>query len=137
MRKLLVLAGILWASPWTAFGLLLGGLTLAGGGTARRRGRALEFSGRFVGWFLRTFTRVPGAEAVTFGHVVLGRDVQSLDACRAHETVHVHQYERWGPLFVPAYVYYWVRLRLAGRDSYWDNPFEQAARRESGEEQSS
>jgi hypothetical protein len=46
--------------------------------------------------------------------------------------VHVRQYERWGPLFVPAYLVSSLVLWLRGRDPYWDNPFEVEARRLGG-----
>jgi hypothetical protein len=45
-----------------------------------------------------------GALAITFGHVVLARDEAALTLTRMHERVHVRQYERWGPAFIPAYV---------------------------------
>jgi hypothetical protein len=41
---------------------------------------------------------------MTFGHVVVGASAKALDDTRTHERVHIRQYERWGPLFVPAYV---------------------------------
>lgn len=48
----------------------------------------------------------------------------ALDAARRHEQVHVRQYQRWGPLFLPAYLlssgYQWLR----GRYPCLDNRFE-------------
>jgi len=126
-RPVLTVLAILWASPWTLFGLLNGGLALATGGHVERRGRTLEFWGGWATFFLKTFPLVRGASAVTFGHTILGRDRDVLDACRRHESVHVRQYERWGPLFVPAYVGCWLFLWLAGRNPYFDNPFEREA----------
>ena len=35
---------------------------------------------------------------------VLGIDEFWLNETRAHERVHVRQYEHWGPLFIPAYL---------------------------------
>ncbi len=118
---------MIWASPWTVFGAAIGLLGLASGGSVRKVGRTLEFCGGGVSWFLRVFPLVSGASAVTFGHVILGRDAASLRRCRSHERVHVRQYEQWGPLFVPAYLYHWVRLWLLRRDPYRDNPFERQA----------
>lgn len=64
---------------------------------------------------------------MTIGHVILGQDLFCLDACRDHEMVHVRQYERWGPLFLPAYgigsLWAWCR----GKHPYYDNPFEREA----------
>ena len=64
---------------------------------------------------------------MTLGHTVLGRTAWDLDLCRDHEMIHVRQYERWGPAFLPAYLgcsaYLWIR----GRNFYHDNPFEREA----------
>ena len=64
---------------------------------------------------------------MTLGHTVLGLDETSLDIAQPHELVHVRQYERWGLLFIPAYLSCWLALRLAGKDGYRDNPFEREA----------
>lgn len=65
--------------------------------------------------------------AITFGHVVLC--VDKADArLLAHELVHVRQYERWGPFFVPAYLIASARARARGGRAYADNSFELAAR---------
>jgi hypothetical protein len=70
-----------------------------------------------------------GAAAITFGHVVLGRDRRALEATRAHERVHVRQYETWGPAFIPAYVLASAWALARGGDAYERNRFERAARR--------
>lgn len=72
-----------------------------------------------------------GADAITLGHVVLGRDARALDMTRAHERVHVRQYEAWGPLFIPAYLLAGVCALVRGRHPYFDNRFEKEARRRS------
>ena len=72
----------------------------------------------------RASCRWRGAAAVTFGHVVVGRDQWALASCRAQERVHVRQYECWGPFFIPAYVAASVWAILRRRDPYFDNPFE-------------
>jgi len=130
MRTLLGVLAIVWALPWTLFGLCVGGLGLLSGAQARRAGRVLEFWGGGVATFLRVFPLVEGASAVTFGHTVLARSREALDACRQHELVHVRQYERWGPLFVPVYLLSWAWLWCTRRDPYLDNPFERQARQE-------
>ena len=61
---------------------------------------------------------------MTLGHVVIGRDQQSLDVSRKHERAHVRQCERWGPLFIPAYLGCSLVLLLCRRDAYHENPFE-------------
>lgn len=127
MNPLLLGLAIAWAAPWSLCGMLVGLAGLLTGGGMQRRGRVLEFHGGFVDWFLRTAPLVKNASAVTFGHVVLGRTRELLDATRAHEFVHVRQYERWGPLFVPAYLFHWCLLWMRGKHPYWDNPFERQA----------
>ena len=113
----------LWPAPWSLLGLLLGSAMLAGSGRVRRVQGALEFSGGAL-------ARLPGATtAITFGHVILGRSAVGLDTLRAHEQVHVRQYERWGPFFVPAYLAESVWQWLRGRQAYRDNRFERQARR--------
>jgi hypothetical protein len=64
---------------------------------------------------------------MTLGHVVLARTRYLQDRCRSHERVHVEQYERWGPLFLPAYLFFSLRAWFNGKDAYRDNPFEQDA----------
>ena len=70
-----------------------------------------------------------GADGDDLGHVVLGSTQAALDISREHERVHVRQYERWGPFFVPAYLLCSLRCYLAGKDYYRDNPFEREAYR--------
>jgi hypothetical protein len=73
---------------------------------------------RKLGWRYR---------AITFGHVVLCVD-RADDQLIAHELVHVRQYERWGPLFVPAYIAASGAAKARGGRAYADNHFEMAAR---------
>lgn len=113
---------IAWAAPWSALGLLLSlsfrtrsftrGVVLAEGATWPRK----------LGWRYR---------AVTFGHVVLCVD-DADDDLMTHELVHVRQYERWGPLFVPVYLLASAIARLRGGRAYADNHFELAARSSGG-----
>ncbi len=123
---------ILWASPWSLVGTLIGVCGLAAGGRVRRRGRVIEFYGSAVRWFFRRLPRGEFAAAMTLGHVILGVTDTALDICRDHEMVHVRQYERWGPLFIPSYLLCSLILWIAGKDAYRDNPFERAAYDETG-----
>ncbi len=107
----------LWAGPWTLVGLLfapfirsrrvVAGVVLCEGARWPRR----------LGWRYR---------AITFGHVVLGTEPLD-DTTLTHELVHVAQYERWGVLFVPAYLLAALFQVVRGRHHYRDNPFETAA----------
>ncbi len=119
----------LWALPTTALGLVCLVLGAAYGriGTQVVDG-VLELHGGLIEAFLRKGTLLPGgASAMTLGHVVLGRDREALQLTRDHERIHVRQCERWGPLFVPAYLFASLLLSLRGRDGYMDNPFEREA----------
>jgi hypothetical protein len=123
-----------WTFPTTAVGLLamtLGAVTSTRvGGRTRQRvvGGVLEVHGGLVTWLLTHCTLLEGgASAMTLGHVVLGRDEQLLDLTRDHERVHVRQCERWGPLFLPAYLLASVIIYLRGGRAYRDNPFEREA----------
>jgi hypothetical protein len=127
MRRPLLMQMLLhtWASPGTLIGVTVGLLGVCTGGKARRVHHTLEFHGGFVTWALRN-TPVE-AMAMTLGHVVIGRSPAALDITREHEWVHVRQYERWGPLFIPAYLGWSLALWLARRDAYLENPFEREA----------
>lgn len=127
MHSIIILLRYLWASPATLLGLFIGAMGLCTRGGIRRRGRIIEFWGGFVTYLLRRMPITGGAGAMTFGHVVLGRDPTSLDYSREHELVHVRQYERWGPLFIPAYLACSTVLWCRGRNAYYDNPFEREA----------
>lgn len=120
-------AKLLWASTWSIWGLGVGAVGLLTGGGVRRRGRILEFWGGILPLFLKYFPFVAGSPVATFGHVVLGRCERYLDACRPHQLIHVQQYERWGPLFVPTYLTLWFVLWCCGKRPYYDNPFEREA----------
>jgi len=124
---LLRLFAMLWASPYTLLGLILGVFGLCTGGRARIRGHVVEFYGGGVKWFLQ---RLPSGQftlALTLGHTILGQTDAALDISRSHEMVHVRQYERWGPLMGPAYLGCSLVLWLMRRRPYRDNPFEREA----------
>lgn len=121
------LLAIVWASPYTLLGLLLGVVGLSTGGRVQVRGRVIEFYGGSVKWLLQRFFFGEGAMAFTLGHTVLGQTDAALDIARNHEMVHVRQFERWGPLMGPAYLGCSLVLWLTGRRAYRDNPFEREA----------
>lgn len=118
-----------WAAPATALGAVLAALACAFGARASSEGGVLEVAGGALG---RRVSRLPQAlrfDAITFGHVVLARDGAALARCRAHERVHVRQYERWGVLFFVLYAASSLQQWLCGRDPYRHNRFEREARR--------
>jgi hypothetical protein len=103
----------------------VGCIGVATGGSARLGPGIIEFHGGAVAWLLERWPVEPFA--MTLGHVVLGRTAAALDLSQSHELIHVRQYERWGPLFVPAYLACSWCLWLRGKDGYRDNPFEREA----------
>ena len=119
----------LWASPWTLLGLLLGVAALVFGGRMQRRAGIIEFHGPLIARLLTHRRRGIAFSAMTLGHVVVGRSAAALDVARDHELVHVRQYERWGPLFIPAYLLCSLVIWLRGGNAYRDNPFEREAYR--------
>jgi hypothetical protein len=120
----------LWAFPITALGLSLATTIVISGGQARVVDGVLEVCGGATDFWLRRIVGLVlrgGASAMTLGHVVLARDSDLLLITRAHERVHVRQCERWGPLFIPAYVGASLWAWATGRRPYKDNFFERQA----------
>jgi hypothetical protein len=122
------LSRYIWASPNSLIGLLFLPTLLVREGGLRIVDGVLELHGSLVSWALRHCTILPGGvSAITFGHVVLGRDRESLRVTRAHERVHVRQYEQWGPAFIPAYVAASLWGLVTGAGAYHGNFFEREA----------
>ncbi|MBC5784915.1 hypothetical protein H8N03_18355 [Ramlibacter sp. USB13] len=116
-----------WAAPYTVLGLLLGGIAVMFGARWRPYHGVVEIFGGRIG---RAISRLPaslGFSAMTLGHVILAVDRSALTQLRLHEHVHVAQYERWGPLFLPAYLLSSLLQLLRGRNPYRENHFERQA----------
>jgi len=117
-----------WAFPVTALGLVVVAVSLLSRGRVRRVDGAIETWG---GWPKMALERwIPlkgGAEAVTLGHVIVGRTEASLRQYADHERIHVRQYERWGALLLPAYALASLWVWARGGDPYRDNVFEREA----------
>jgi hypothetical protein len=62
--------------------------------------------------------------ALTLGHVVLGANENILERTREHERIHVRQYERFGPFFLPLYLIATLIAWLRGKHPYRENWFE-------------
>ena len=117
----------LWALPNTVLGALLLPAALRGGTITLVNG-VIEAEGPLLSIVLRRCVPIDGgAAAITFGHIVLGRDIAALEITRAHERAHVRQCERWGPLFIPAYLAASVWAGLMGVGVYKGNFFERQA----------
>ena len=109
----------LWAGPASLVGLVVVPLALATGGVEASGGLLAPLLSRGNPWF--------PIQAITFGHVVLGVSAEILDRCRAHERVHVRQYEKWGPLFPLLYLASSAAALGRGRGLYAGNAFEREA----------
>jgi hypothetical protein len=125
-------AAYFWAGPNTLIGLALAGVMLLFSARARRVNGVVEVTGGRIGDLLASPLLGCPFRAVTLGHVILGTDDASLDCARSHEQVHVRQYERWGPAFLPAYFASSAWQLLCGRRCYLDNWFEREARDRAG-----
>jgi hypothetical protein len=130
LRAAEIACRLLWASPCSALGAVLGCAVIAAGGSARRVGRTVEIA-RYH-WAAPPGSRLARAPfaAITFGHVILGASHAELARLRPHEQVHVRQYERLGPLFLVAYPCSSLLALLRGECPYRANRFEQQAFRE-------
>lgn len=118
---------LLWALPYSLLGLLIALPACALGARLRRHDHTLECTGgRLPRWMQRLPNRHRIA-AITLGHVVLAVNSNAMQHLRAHERVHVQQYERWGPFFGPAYLLESLWQALRGRDAYRANRFEREA----------
>lgn len=125
------LFGIVWAAPLTAIGLLLALPVILFRGHAQLvRGHtvAIVVRGRVADYLLR---RHPfGAmNAMAVGHVVFADHEGLSSRVLIHELAHVRQAARWGIVFPFAYLASSAWAAIQGRDAYWHNRFEIAARK--------
>ena len=119
----------LWAAPCSAIGLVLGAVPIALGGSATCADGVLEITYRDRNAGCGRIARRLPFRGIVFGHVILAVTREELQCIRAHERIHVDQYERWGALFFLAYGASGLWQLLHGRKTYWDNAFEVQARR--------
>ena len=130
MQRLLRAVLYAWAAPASAVGLIVTLALLACGASIAVVDGVVEVAGgtRVARWLGR-HPRLAGFKAITLGHVVIGVSRPDLARCRAHERVHVRQYERWGLLFFALYLASSGWQLLCGRNPYRENHFERQARR--------
>lgn len=125
----------IWAMPYTLLGLAFVFLARLTGGTVRAHSGVLEAYGGFLKWWLQKAVLLEGgAAAQTFGHVVIAQSEQWLESTRVHERVHVRQYERLGPLFIPAYLLASLWALLRRENAYHGNHMERTAVAEAAQE---
>ncbi|MDA8106619.1 MAG: hypothetical protein M0Z71_14735 [Nitrospiraceae bacterium] len=117
-----------WALPVSCIGIVLLPFVILSGGTVVIAAGVIEAEGAIASFLLSRLH----IDAIAIGHVVFGRNRDSLIRCRNHERVHVRQYERWGPLFPFLYLLSSAAALVRGLDPYRDNRFEREAFRVSG-----
>ncbi len=117
----------MWALPNTVMGAVAAVCVLVFGGHLRFIEGAAEVYGGSVARLVTRNRRTSRFSAMTLGHVILGVSGAELDRVRAHEHVHVRQYERWGPFFLPAYGVSSLWQLSRGREGYRANGFERQA----------
>ena len=113
-----------WASPATMVGLFFAAMAICCGARPRVVEGVIEVAGGTLGAFSRWRLRLFGFEAIALGHVVIGNSHDVLARVRAHEHVHVRQYERWGVFFFPLYCGSSIWQFLRGGNPYRANHFE-------------
>jgi hypothetical protein len=124
LRLLLNSLKYAWAAPYTLLGLVVGLLGLLLRASWRTERGTLEFFGGGLGWIIARVPQPFAFSAMTLGHVIIAVDKATMRELRAHERVHVRQYERWGPMFLPAYLLSSLVQLLRGRHPYRENHFE-------------
>lgn len=123
--------GIAWAAPLTVFGLLVGlPVALARGHWQIVHGRApaILVRGPLADFLLRRHPFGP-MNAMAIGHVVIASGDGLSSRVLIHELAHVRQGAHWGILFPFAYLGSSLWALMRGKDAYWHNRFEIAARR--------
>lgn len=128
--RLLTALGIAWALPLSVFGALLALPVFLLRGKAqliKTPTVAILVRGPFADKML---SRHPfGAmTAMALGHVIIAEHQGLSTRILIHELAHVRQAERWGILFPIAYLVSSAWAAIRGRDAYWHNVFEIAAR---------
>jgi hypothetical protein len=113
----------LWVAPITVPALFIAGIVQLVGGEGVVHTGVVEVHGPLARWFFRLIKK----GGMTLGHVVFALDQRTLDWSRNHERVHVKQYERWGIVFVPAYILSSLVAWVEGKHYYYDNAFEREA----------
>lgn len=124
---MITLVRLLWPLPVTLFGALCAGVARQFGARVALHDGVLEACGGPLGPVLRRVYPPMSIAAITLGHVVLAQDEDQLDLTRAHERVHVRQYERWGFFFPVVYLAASGVALLQGREAYRGNLFEREA----------
>lgn len=126
-----IVLGILWALPLSLVGLAIALPVLVWRGHVQFiRGRSFAFLVRGpLADILLGHHPFGAMAAMALGHIVISENQGLSMRVLTHELEHVRQAERWGIAFPLAYLASSAWAALRGRDPYWHNHFEIAARK--------
>ena len=116
-----------WVLPVSCIGIVLLPFVILSGGAVVIAAGIIEAEGGILRFLLSCRCPHFTIDALTIGHVIFGKNRESLMRCRNHERVHVRQYERWGLLFPLLYLLSSATALVRGMDPYLDNRFERDA----------
>lgn len=125
------LLGMIWAAPLTVFGVLLAlPVVLFRGHVVLVRGHtiALLVRGPLADHML-SHHPFGSMNAMAIGHIIIAVNEGLSSRVLIHELAHVRQAARWGVVFPFAYLASSAWAAIRGRDAYWHNRFEIAARK--------
>lgn len=131
LRTIGTLFGVVWALPLTLFGVILslpiwilrGRIDIVTGSVP-----ALLVRGPLADRLLARHPFGP-MTAMAIGHIIIARQPPPTAGTLAHELEHVRQAARWGLAFPLIYLIASASALLHGRQAYWHNRFEIAARK--------
>lgn len=123
--------GMIWAAPVTAFGLMLAlPVALFRGHVVLVRGHTIAVLVRGpLADHMLSHHPFGAMNAMAIGHIVIAVNEGLSSRVLIHELAHVRQAAHWGIVFPLAYFASSAWAAIRGRDAYWHNRFEIAARK--------
>lgn len=131
LRYLATALGIVWALPLTLTCSILALPALIGHAQlrlVRRPTPAVLLISPLTDFLLEHHPFGP-MSAMALGHIVIAQEERLSHRILTHELAHVRQAAQWGILFPFVYLAASIWAMLRGKDAYWHNAFEVAARK--------
>jgi hypothetical protein len=116
----------IWNSPNTLVGLSV--KAFFGNNNFEKHGD-MHFVAKPGSRFDKQFEKM-GKTAITLGEIILYKSDAFTRRTIEHEIVHVDQYRKYGPFFLPAYGISSIISRIKHGSWYRENEFEKKARKE-------